>query len=317
MNHQPDWKQQAATKLAASSLLRYARQLHENHPADLQLGGSVWKKFWANVYLIMADYGTGKFPPRHTCREDVFQSEKTQIARMEFAALDEVLDIIMRKPWVDERLFGHHVRDLIRMIETMEKRGLRPPAKLLELGCGAGWLSEILALRGYRVTGTSISELEVDHAQLRVDAVKARRLQCELNFLTSTMEDIHRNVPHDYDAAFCYEALHHVFDWRESLDSITQCLKPGGWMFLFDEPSTIHTYACYRTSKINKTHEIGFRGSELKQHIRKLGYQNISFERPVRGDGLKGFCKRFLPFTIEHGSVISRAYWISAQKPPA
>lgn len=315
MNQKPNWKQRLSTGLAESFLLRRGRELHEKNPTDLHLGGNILHKFLANLYLILADYGRGRFPPRHTSREAVFASEKMQIARMEFAPLEEILDIIMRKPWVDQRLFGQHLRDLLRMMETLHRNQVRPPAKLLELGCGAGWLSEILALHGYRVTGTSISELEIGHAQYRIAGLRARKLKCDLEFLVSTMEDIHKAVPHDYDAAFCYQALHHVFDWRESLKAIDQCLRPGGWLFLFDEPSTVHTFACYRTAQINKTHEIGFHGSDIRRHLQKLGYQKVRMQRPVRGEGLKGFFKQFLPFTIEQGSVVSRAYWVSAQKP--
>ena len=295
-------------------MLRRGRELHEKNPADLHLGGNILHKFLANLYLILADYGQGKFPPRHTSREAVFASERTQIARIEFASPDEILDIVMRKPWVDQRLFGQHLRDLLRMMETLHRYGVRPPAKLLELGCGAGWLSEIFALHGYSVTGTSISELEIGHAQYRIAGLRARKLKCKLEFLVSTMEEIDNIVPHDYDAAFCYQALHHVFDWRESLTAMKQCLRPGGWLFLFDEPSTLHTLACYRTAQINKTHEIGFHGPNIRRHLKKLGYQNIRLNRPVRGEGLKSFFKHFLPFTIEQGSFVSRAYWVSAQK---
>src|SRR5947207_9711628 len=155
MTQKPNWKKRLSTGLAESLLLRRGRELHEKNPAYLHLGGNVLYKFLANLYLILADYGKGKFPPQHISREAVFASEKTQIARMEFATPHEILDIIMRKPWVDQRLFGQHLRDLLRMMETLHRNQVRPPAKLLELGCGAGWLSEILALHGYRVTGTS------------------------------------------------------------------------------------------------------------------------------------------------------------------
>src|SRR5437762_12728079 len=115
MNQKPNWKQRLSTGLAESFLLRRGRELHEKNPTALHLGGNILHKFLANLYLILADYGQGKFPPRHTSREAVFASEQMHIARMNVARLEETLDIIMRNPWVDQRLFELHLRDLLRI----------------------------------------------------------------------------------------------------------------------------------------------------------------------------------------------------------
>jgi len=221
----------------------------------------------------------------------------------------------MRKPWWDKRLFSQHSRDVIRIIETMESLGITAPARILELGCGGGWISEILALRGYDVTGTEISEAITEHASLRIGSLKAKKLECSLNFIATPMEEVHQHVPPGhFDAAFCYEALHHVFDWREALDAMDRYLRPGGWLFLFSEPSALHTYICHRSAKIWKTQEIGFHGKELRNHLLRLGYNPIKVERPVWGEGLSVLFKRCMPFTIIAGSLVSRAYWISARK---
>lgn len=318
MNQQrpaPTWQQKLSTAIAESFLLRSGKRLHEDNPADIQLGGSLKSKFLANLYLILADYGRGEFPPQRPPREIAFESERTQYERIEFSTKDAILQDAMRKPWWDQRLFPQHSRELIRIIETLDRCGVHVPAKLLEMGCGGGWLSEILAVRGYDVTGTTISDAETAQSQSRVEALKVKRITASLKFLATPMEEVHHHVPPaSYDAAFCYEALHHVFDWREALTAADKCIKPGGWLFLFSEPSTLHTFICHRSAKIWRTQEVGFRGSELTAHLRKLGYDPIRVERPVWGEGFGILFKRLLPFTIIAGSLVSRAYWISARK---
>ena len=313
---QPAWKQRLAIALSKSILLRKGKRLHEENPKDHLLQNNLWHKFLANAYLILSDYGKGEFPPKRPPREEAFEGERTQALSVEFSSIERLLEDAMRKPWWDKRLFSQHSRDVIRIIETMERRGISAPAKILELGCGVGWVSEILAMRGYAVTGTSISEVEVEHAKLRIAALKAKQVDCSLEFIATPMEEVHGHVPPGhFDAAFCYEALHHVFDWREALDAMDKCIRPGGWLFLFSEPSALHTYICHRSAKIWKTQEIGFHGRELRDHLRKLGYNPVIVKRPVWGEGLSVLIKRCMPFTVIAGSLVSRAYWISAQKP--
>src|SRR3954447_25572630 len=42
-----------------------------------------------------------------------------------------------------------------------------PPARVLECGCGTGWLSQILQKCGYEVTGADVSPLAIDLARGR------------------------------------------------------------------------------------------------------------------------------------------------------
>jgi len=310
------WKQRLATAVADSFLLRKGKKIHLENLNDPYLGNNLWLKFLANLYLILADYGTGSFPPKRLLREESYARERAQIQSVKIKDTVPLIDEIMSKPWWDKRLFPQHSRELIRMIESIESSGVRVPARILELGCGMGWMSEILALRGYDVTGTSISEFEIEHAKLRIDSLKAKKLNRSLQFIATPMEEVHRHVCNaSYDAAFCYEALHHVYDWREAFESADKCLRPGGWLFLFGEPSALHTYICWRTSKIWRTEEIGFRGKELRRQLEKMGYRNIRIQRPVWGEGTRALLKRCLPFTIAAGSLVSRSYWIRAQRP--
>ena len=52
-----------------------------------------------------------------------------------------------------------------RLIELLEEQGIRPPASLLDAGCGTGSLALRLASHGYRMTGVDFSPAMIDAAR--------------------------------------------------------------------------------------------------------------------------------------------------------
>jgi 2-polyprenyl-3-methyl-5-hydroxy-6-metoxy-1,4-benzoquinol methylase len=306
-----------ASRISSSFLLRTGKALHETHLNDWQLGGSFRRKLLANIYLILHDYGNGHFPPRLSSREDTYRGERNQFESWEFQELDKTIVDSMTKPFS----FPPHLLKLyswafVHITQMLEKHSVNPGAKLLEFGCGMGWLAELLAYRGYNVTGTTIAPIDIKHAHRRIDLIKGRGIKSELSFFCSPMEETHKHVDisKPFDAAFCFEALHHAYDWRESLESVSKCIRPGGYLFLFNEPSTLHTYICHRSAKILKTHEIGFKRKDLTHHLASLGFTDIEVHRPVQIEKFSDFWKPFAPFTIAAGSVACRFFWITARK---
>ena len=311
------FSQRVATKVANSFLLRSGKALHEQHLNDFQLGGSYLNKALANLYLIINDYGEGLFPPKLGSREETFESEREQHVDYQSDNYDDIVAYGLGKP-------ATHPLSLAKMYfwifgqisEALESRGIAPGARILELGCGQGWLSELLATRGYDVTGCTIAPIHIETAKLRIESLKVKKLNCKLNFFVSPMEDVDRHVDlaRPYDAVFCFEALHHVYDWRESIRSMTKCVRPGGYLMICNEPPGLHTYLAYRSSKILKTHEIGFNVREVFKYVKELGYTDIELSRPVYVDRPSQFWRKFLPVSFGDGAVGARAFWIIARK---
>lgn len=103
-----------------------------------------------------------------------------------------------------------------------------PPARLIEFGCGVGWLSLFLAQRGYRVTGVDISPDAIAAANAQRDA----RGLATAEFRVGDYEDA---VPaNDYDYALFYDSLHHAEVEQLAVQRAFEALKPGGAMIAFE-----------------------------------------------------------------------------------
>ena len=179
----------------------------------------------------------------------------------------------MQKPFWDASAMTRYLNEFSRLCYSLDRCGVRPPAKVMELGCGHGWTSEFLATMGYDVMGTSIVSEDIEWAHKRIVSLKAKGLERNLAFKASPMESVAEEVgpKGSYDAVFIYEALHHAFDWREAIASASECLKPGGWLLLCNEPNLVHTFSSYRVARLSNTHEIGMSRRQLITHMRKCG----------------------------------------------
>ncbi|MFQ5920080.1 MAG: class I SAM-dependent DNA methyltransferase, partial [Thermoplasmata archaeon] len=100
----------------------------------------------------------------------------------------------------------------------------RPVHKVLDLGCGTGNHSTLLAERGYEVLG-----LDRNEAFIRIAQKKARALDRPPRFVVGDMRDL-GDVGH-FDALISmFGAFGHVAraDARETLRGFRKALHPGG-----------------------------------------------------------------------------------------
>lgn len=97
-----------------------------------------------------------------------------------------------------------------------------PPARVLDCGCGTGWLSYFLARRGYDVVGTDVSCDAIELAQ----ANPPFRDGPAPVFMVADSEALSFNA--EFDAVVFFDSLHHAIDESEALSSAHRALKRGG-----------------------------------------------------------------------------------------
>ena len=288
-----------AGKLARSPLLRRGKRLFEQNTKDWHFLSSKFDKLQAGVYLILEDYSRGLFPPRFEDQAKAYAAEINYRKNIPGLDPETINPGEMRKPF----WFGHpteeYLGSFIRLIKLLDGIKVVPPSRLLELGCGTGWMAEFLAITGFEVTGTSIAPTDIKDAKARLASVAAKGLPVRLRFETAPMESVAETVgPRNYyDAVLVFEALHHAFDWRQAIQSSFGCLRPGGWLLICNEPNWLHTFISYRTAKLVNTHEIGFSRRALTKHLGKAGFTKIRNMSTPFHFWIKG-------------------HWIAAQKPP-
>jgi 2-polyprenyl-3-methyl-5-hydroxy-6-metoxy-1,4-benzoquinol methylase/glycosyltransferase involved in cell wall biosynthesis len=108
-------------------------------------------------------------------------------------------------------------------------------ARLLDVGCGSGWLSEYFARLGYDVTGVDISPDLIEIARARVSSIAygadhETPLRCR--FLVHDAEGA--PLAEEFDAVVCYDSLHHFEDERAVVRNLASMTRYGGGLFILE-----------------------------------------------------------------------------------
>jgi trans-aconitate methyltransferase len=97
----------------------------------------------------------------------------------------------------------------------------QPGERILDVGCGTGHLTNLIARAGARVTGVDRSASMVEKAQAAYP---------DLDFRVMSVTDMHFAAP--FDAVFSNATLHWVLDKETAIDNIARALRPGGRLVL-------------------------------------------------------------------------------------
>jgi len=260
--------------MASSFLLSKGRKLFELNSQKWTLPMSKWDKLLAGCYIILKDCSEGRFPPTFDDQAKAQSAEVDYNESLPGVSFAEHQQSHARKPFWGPDVFQKYAKNFARLLRVFNQLGLKPGSRLLELGCGVGWMAEFLAVSGYSVVGTTIAPNDIQIAEKRAEAFRVRGLPELLDFQISPMEmvDTAFEAPGDFEGAYVFEALHHAFDWRAGIRASYDCLKPGGWLVLANEPNLLHTFISYRVARLSNTHEIGMSRKRILAEMRRCGF---------------------------------------------
>jgi len=124
-----------------------------------------------------------------------------------------------------------HLDELLAVLD------LPPGARLLELGCGMGRFSLLLAERGYRVTAVDLSPelLRVLDAEARARPEAAGRLET----VCCDAAQVDHHVGGRFDGVVGFFFLHHLHDLAPTFAAIARLLAAGGRV-AFCEPNAFN-----------------------------------------------------------------------------
>jgi SAM-dependent methyltransferase len=176
----------------------------------------------------------------------------------------------LNKPFSDENT-GAMLIDIGIIISLLPPA----PARILECGCGTGWLSYFLSRKGYTVVGQDISKTAIELARKNPVFVNEAN---KITFICSDFEGL--NFSNEFDGVIFYEALHHSRNENSAIASAYRALKSNG-VFLAFEPGVGHEES---SRDVIERYDVGDRDMPPKlivKHGKKLGFREFRIFLPA------------------------------------
>ena len=199
--YKEDWSE-AYDALVEKGLVRYEdskyRLSDSGRPVAEQYYNERPDMYW---YFYQTFYSTARASPAYTALcEDVFGRDLCQDGQTDMVSLDELLGLLH----------------------------LREGDKVLDLGCGAGVISEYISDQtGAHVTGIDYSETAIADAQERTREKHSKLEFVQGNFNALSLEST------AYDAVVSLDTLYWAADLDRTLSMLAGTLNPGGQMGIF------------------------------------------------------------------------------------
>jgi SAM-dependent methyltransferase len=125
-----------------------------------------------------------------------------------------------------------------RLIDRCQRRALRPwlqvspGMRVLDIGCGIGRWSRVLAARGASVTGVDLSPTMIEEAQRRA---AASGLATRCRFIVQDLSVL--EIGERFDLILCVTVLQHLLDpgaLRAAIERMARHLAPGGRLVVLE-----------------------------------------------------------------------------------
>jgi len=165
---------------------------------------------------------------------------------------------------------AQNIRYLLAFLAVAENLRVPQDARILDLGGGAGWVSELLAKFGYRPI-----TLDLSSSLIRVGLDRFRRENLAARFTAGDMTALPIRTS-SVDAVVVIDALHHVPDVSAVFREAYRVLVPGG-QFLLAEPGEGHAETEKSREEMG-THGVCEREIHLREAVaygRRAGFDRI------------------------------------------
>ena len=164
-------------------------------------------------------------------------------------------------PWLEEAAIGYeHLHRYAYATQFVQNK------RVLDLACGEGYGSYLLARTAESVVGIDIDEDAIRHA-------RNKYLKQNLEFKVGSITEVPIVGEHCFDVAVCYEALEHIEDHHKLLGEVKRLLTPDGIFIVSTPNKTVYTDEPQYTNPFH-VHELYF--DEFRELFEKH-FKNVKF----------------------------------------
>lgn len=151
------------------------------------------------------------------------QTQHANVSPEEIARFDK-----LAARWWDPDGESRPLHDLnpVRAAYVAGRAALRD-ARVADVGCGGGLLSEALAREGAHVTGVDLGEKVIEIAKLHL-----YESHLTVDYRVQSSTDLAAAEPASFDVVCCMEMIEHVPDPEALVNDLAAMLKPGGRLFM-------------------------------------------------------------------------------------
>lgn len=144
--------------------------------------------------------------------------------------------------------------------------GLPKDAKILEVGCGLGYLTYGISKRGYDITGLDISQTAVDEATRKYGNL----------YSCADLFEYSRLNPEGFDLVIMTEVIEHLPDPVGFMEAAGRLLRPGGSIIITTPNRSVHHKTVLWQTESPPVHLWWFTEESLNWFARRLGL-DVSF----------------------------------------
>src|SRR5262245_34041825 len=164
-------------------------------------------------------------------------------------------------PWLEEAAIGYeHLHRYAYATQFVQNK------RVLDLACGEGYGSYLLARTAESVVGIDIDEDAIRHA-------RNKYLKQNIEFKVGSITEVPIVGEHCFDVAVCYEALEHIEDHHKLLGEVKRLLTPDGIFIVSTPNKTVYTDEPQYTNPFH-VHELYF--DEFRELFEKH-FKNVKF----------------------------------------
>ena len=145
----------------------------------------------------------------------------------EFGADARETQAALNRPW-----FEHKLGDALRGVPDLDEALSRPGARILDVGCGAGWSTLALA-RAYPAAVVEGVDIDAPSVEMARANAAAAGLDGRVTFRVADAGSLAGSAA--YDAAFAFECVHDMPRPVEVLQATRDAVREDGFVVVMDE----------------------------------------------------------------------------------